>query len=120
MAVGILNLLVPWTTTMEKQKWWANTAAWWSCVSGEQSIDTANCQESSNSPPPPPLSPTRPPRFRPSPSPSQELQELKEKGNITNSGALVCASALHVVCLLWVASAQCRRRELAPSSTFLQ
>ena len=43
----IRNVLVPRPLTMEKQKQWANTAAWWIFVNGEKSIDTAYCQESS-------------------------------------------------------------------------
>ena len=56
---------------MEKQKRWANTAAWWIFVTqvglgegrmveifviGERSVDAARCQESSQlaAPPPPP------------------------------------------------------------------
>ena len=32
---------------MEIQKRWADTAAWWSYVSGEKSMDATNCRESS-------------------------------------------------------------------------
>ena len=43
---------------MEKQEQWANTAAWGIFVTGERSMDAANCQQHSKTaglcPPPPP------------------------------------------------------------------
>ena len=39
IAAWILNVLVPWHVTIEKQKQWANTAAWWIFMSGEKPID---------------------------------------------------------------------------------
>ena len=48
VAVSILNVLLLQPASMEKQKRWANTVAWCVCMSGDKSIDTADCQESSN------------------------------------------------------------------------
>ena len=48
IAVWILRVLVPSPAAMEKQKRWANTAAWWIFVNGERPIGAANRHESSN------------------------------------------------------------------------
>ena len=47
IAVWILNVLMPRPATREKQKQWANTAAWCIFVSAEKSIDAAHCLETS-------------------------------------------------------------------------
>ena len=48
IAMWILNVLVPWHTTMEKRKRCASTAPWWIIVDSEKPIGTTDCQESSN------------------------------------------------------------------------
>ena len=78
IAVWVLNKLVHDKPPMEKQKWWANTAAWWIFVSGEKLID-ADFQETSDiegfapppPPPPPPNTPGHPQESSNNPPPPQ-------------------------------------------------
>jgi len=50
---AFVDVLVPRPATMEEQKRWVNTAAWWIFVNGEKSIDARRAVISEGFVPPP-------------------------------------------------------------------